>query len=110
MRDTLQTHNRRNCLRKDRDHPIGHSLFMGVPDEAGFNRLFDKHVIPLLQEYISSDWEGLRFVVGEKNMGANSPGRDPSPARFASARVGWRRINGRVPCQSPGADDWPIHP
>jgi 5-methylcytosine-specific restriction enzyme B len=67
MRNALQMLNRRICLRKDRDHQIGHSYFMDVSNEAGFNRIFDKHVIPLLQEYFYNDWEGLRFVLGEKN-------------------------------------------
>jgi 5-methylcytosine-specific restriction enzyme B len=67
MRFILDTLNRRICLRKDRDHQIGHSYFMKIGDEAGFNRVFAKHVIPLLQEYFYNDWEGLRFVLGEKN-------------------------------------------
>jgi 5-methylcytosine-specific restriction endonuclease McrBC GTP-binding regulatory subunit McrB len=70
MRLVLETLNRRICLRKDRDHQIGHSYFIGVSNEAGFNSIFDKHVIPLLQEYFYNDWEGLRFVLGEKNKAA----------------------------------------
>jgi 5-methylcytosine-specific restriction protein B len=67
MREALQSLNRRICLRKDRDHQIGHSYFMSVSSESGFNRVFEMHVIPLLQEYFYNDWEGLRFVLGEKN-------------------------------------------
>jgi 5-methylcytosine-specific restriction protein B len=67
MRDVLDTLNRRICLRKDRDHQIGHSYFIKVENEAGFNRVFARQIIPLLQEYFYNDWEGLRFVLGEKN-------------------------------------------
>ncbi len=67
MRDVLDSLNRRICLRKDRDHQIGHSYFIKVENEAGFNRIFARHVIPLLQEYFYNDWDGLRFVLGVKN-------------------------------------------
>lgn len=67
MRDLLDTLNRRICLRKDRDHQIGHSYFMKVADESGFNRVFARQIIPLLQEYFYNDWDGLQFVLGVKN-------------------------------------------
>ena len=67
MRDVLDSLNRRICLRKDRDHQIGHSYFIKVKDESGFNRIFARHVIPLLQEYFYNDWDGLRSVLGVKN-------------------------------------------
>ena len=58
--------NRRIVLRKDRDHMIGHAYFVRVTDEAGFNDRFRKQIIPLLQEYFYNDWDGLRYVLGEK--------------------------------------------
>ena len=67
MREVLDVLNRRICLRKDRDHQIGHSYFIKVSNEAEFNRVFARQVIPLLQEYFYNDWDGLRFVLGEKN-------------------------------------------
>jgi 5-methylcytosine-specific restriction endonuclease McrBC GTP-binding regulatory subunit McrB len=89
MRDALQTLNHRICLRKDRDHQIGHSYFMNVSDEAGFNRVFDKHVISLLQEYFYNDWEGLRFVLGEKNK-AGSFITPLKGSDVAEARTKWQ--------------------
>jgi hypothetical protein len=68
MRELLDALNRRICLRKDRDHQIGHSYFIKVSDAAGFNRVFARHVVPLLQEYFYNDWDGLRFVLGVKNQ------------------------------------------
>lgn len=65
MRQMMETLNQRICLRKDRDHQIGHSYFKDVSNEDDFNRVFSKNIIPLLQEYFFNDWEGLRFVLGE---------------------------------------------
>lgn len=64
-RDLLKQLNRRIVLRKDRDHLIGHSYFMGLPDEKAFDAVFKNSIQPLLQEYFFNDWEGLRFVLGE---------------------------------------------
>lgn len=57
--------NRRIELRKDRDHRIGHAFFMKVTDAAGFNVVFRRKVVPLLQEYFFNDMDGARFVLGE---------------------------------------------
>lgn len=63
--EILREMNRRICLRKDRDHQIGHSYLMKVADDAQFNQVFADRIIPLLQEYFVNDWDGLRFVLGE---------------------------------------------
>jgi hypothetical protein len=65
MRDVVGELNRRISTRKDRDHRIGHSYFMTVSDELSFNKVFEDRVLSLLQEYFFTDWEGLRFVLGE---------------------------------------------
>ncbi len=65
MRDCLIELNRRIVLRKDRDHCIGHAYFIRVHDDAQFNSVFERKIIPLLQEYFYNDWDGLRFVLGE---------------------------------------------
>ena len=57
---------------EDRDHQIGHSHFMGVSDEAGFNRIFDKHVIPLLQEYCYDDYTALAEYLGPRLVDAQA--------------------------------------
>ncbi|MDD2239573.1 MAG: AAA family ATPase [Kiritimatiellae bacterium] len=63
--DILREMNKRICLRKDRDHQIGHSYLMKVVDDEQFNQVFADKIIPLLQEYFVNDWEGMRFVLGE---------------------------------------------
>jgi len=67
MRVVLKELNKRITLRKDRDHQIGHSYFMDVHDTESFNAVFEKNIMPLLQEYFWNDWEGLKFVLGEEN-------------------------------------------
>ncbi len=66
MRATLVELNRRITLRKDREHRIGHAYFVKVATQGEFDHVFHKRVIPLLQEYFFNDWDGLRFVLGEK--------------------------------------------
>lgn len=66
MRAVLNQLNERIELRKDRDHRIGHAFFMSVKDAEGFNRVFRRKVVPLLQEYFFNDIDGARFVLGEE--------------------------------------------
>lgn len=70
MRRILTTLNQRISLRKDRDHRIGHAFFVNVDDEAGFNRVFERKIVPLLGEYFYGDWEGLRWVLNETGTGS----------------------------------------
>ena len=65
MRTALERLNERLERRKDRDHQIGHAFFKGVRDAEGFDGVFRKKVLPLLQEYFFNDVEGARYVLGE---------------------------------------------
>ena len=67
MREVLEVMNHRIEIRKDRDHRIGHAFFIGVTDAAGFNRVFRRKVVPLLQEYFFNDIDGARYVLGEED-------------------------------------------
>jgi len=68
MQNVLEKLNRLITLRKDRDHRIGHAFFMRVgSDAAAFNAAFRGKVLPLLQEYFFNDWDGVRYVLGEKD-------------------------------------------
>lgn len=66
MREALELMNHRLEIRKDRDHRIGHAFFIGVADVVGFNRVFRRKVVPLLQEYFFNDIDGARYVLGEE--------------------------------------------
>jgi hypothetical protein len=65
MREVLEEINLRLELRKDRDHRIGHAFFMNVKDAAGFNQVFRRKVVPLLQEYFFNDVDGARYVLAD---------------------------------------------
>ena len=52
----------------DREHTIGHAFFTKLADDASLNTLagiFEKNVIPLLQEYFYEDYEKIQLVLGD---------------------------------------------
>lgn len=90
-RTILQRLNHLIALRKDRDHLIGHAYFCAVTDEESFNEVFQRQVIPLLQEYFYNDWEGLRAVLGEDQSKSETGFVRPLQAEVASwARPRWQ--------------------
>jgi len=70
LRTVIKTINKRIMLRKDRDHRIGHAYYMDVDSEESFDAVMKLKIIPLLSEYFYNDWDGLRFVLGEKDNDA----------------------------------------
>jgi len=91
MRTVLLKMNQRIVVRKDRDHQIGHAYFMGVHTEDGFNKRFERQIIPLLQEYFYNDWEGLRYVLGEEGTtnGVFITAVDDADHKWARTRWRW---------------------
>lgn len=54
----------------DREHTIGHAFFTKLADDASLETLasiFEKKVIPLLQEYFYEDYEKIQLVLGDDN-------------------------------------------
>lgn len=52
----------------DREHTIGHAFFTGLKDDASIETLqsiFEKSVIPLLQEYFYEDYQKIQLVLGD---------------------------------------------
>jgi len=90
MRFALDELNRRIALRKDRDHQIGHAYFVKVSDENGFNRIFRRQIVPLLQEYFFNDWEGLKFVLAESSSAAGAVIRKIKGSDAREARTKWQ--------------------
>ena len=79
--DILDVINQRIEVLLDRDHLIGHSHFfalIGLTSEAEKEELvgtiFQKRIIPLLQEYFFSDWERISWVLNDIDK--------PSAAQF----------------------------
>ncbi len=54
----------------DREHTIGHAFFTGLKNEPTIDKLasiFEKSVIPLLQEYFYEDYSKIQLVLGDNN-------------------------------------------
>ena len=52
----------------DREHTIGHAFFTGLKDDPTIEKLasiFEKSVIPLLQEYFYEDYQKIQLVLGD---------------------------------------------
>lgn len=69
LSDLLTTINQRIVALKDREHQIGHSYFMGCPDdnakaETWLTGVFKDKIIPLLQEYFYGDYKKIYYVLG----------------------------------------------
>ena len=65
LKNMLETMNRRIEILYDREHTIGHSFFMGLDCGDGIDKLafiFQKNIIPLLQEYFYEDWHRIQLV------------------------------------------------
>ena len=65
----LETINKRIVALKDREHQIGHSYFMGCPDDEAkaktwLTGIFQDKIIPLLQEYFYGDYKKIYYVLG----------------------------------------------
>ncbi|SHG28136.1 AAA domain (dynein-related subfamily) [Microbulbifer donghaiensis] len=70
--EMLSVINQRIEVLLDRDHLIGHSYFFPLlkmtsakEREAGLTRIFEKQIIPLLQEYFFDDWERISWVLND---------------------------------------------
>jgi 5-methylcytosine-specific restriction enzyme B len=97
MRSARKELNQRIVLRKDRDHQIGHAYFMNVANDDSFNHTFRRQIIPLLQEYFYSDWDGLRYILGENSKPDGSFIRKTQNAAAPEVRTKWRQRGNRAP-------------
>lgn len=62
-RQLLKAMNRRIRFLLDREHQIGHTYFLGVEDIEGLRVVFQKQIVPLLQEYFYDDWAKIDAVL-----------------------------------------------
>ncbi len=75
--DLLRTLNDRIEVLLDRDHLIGHSYFWSlmhydeISKEEKLAFIFEKKIIPLLQEYFFSDWERICWVLNDLDKNEN---------------------------------------
>ena len=64
----LKTINERIEYLYDREHTIGHAVFLELKENNNIDKLeniFKKSIIPLLQEYFYEDYEKIRIVLGD---------------------------------------------
>lgn len=64
----LEVINQRIAFLYDREHMIGHAFFIGLAEEPSIEKLaaiFEKSVIPLLQEYFYEDYQKIQLVLGD---------------------------------------------
>ena len=64
----LETINHRIEYLFDREHTIGHAFFTKLADDTSIEMLasiFERNVIPLLQEYFYEDYEKIQLVLGD---------------------------------------------
>jgi 5-methylcytosine-specific restriction protein B len=85
----LHTINERMELLAGRDHRIGHSYFMNMGNEDWkcLKTVFERNIIPLLQEYFWNDYPRLELVLGAGFVRLD-PAQKVRFARTISARAG----------------------
>ncbi|MDD9823437.1 MAG: ATP/GTP-binding protein, partial [Gammaproteobacteria bacterium] len=64
-RKLLAAINKRISVLLDREHQIGHSYLIGVRDMTELARVFQRRIMPLLQEYFYDDWERIYLVLNK---------------------------------------------
>lgn len=67
--------NERIIFLYDREHTIGHAFFTGLKDDASLGKLqsiFEKSVIPLLQEYFYEDYQKMQLVLGDNEKSGDN--------------------------------------
>ena len=68
LKEMLTAINTRIEILYDREHTIGHSFFMKLHSSSEIEELaavFEKNIIPLLQEYFFDDWQRIHWVLGD---------------------------------------------
>lgn len=68
IKELLDTMNKRISILYDREHTIGHAYFIPLLKDSSIDKLgeiFEKKIIPLLQEYFYEDYGKIRLVLGD---------------------------------------------
>lgn len=103
LSDLLDTLNQRIEVLLDRDHTIGHAYFWslkGVESEvkkaAVLAQIFEKRIIPLLQEYFFSDWERIGWVLNDPDKPAAAQFIQVSNVGRPVSELFSRSVNGDI--------------
>lgn len=71
----LDVINKRITVLLDREHTIGHSYLLPLKEKPTIENLaeiFEKKIIPLLQEYFYDDYEKIQLILGDNQKQDNS--------------------------------------
>lgn len=71
--EMLTIMNKRIEVLYDRDHLIGHAYFIQARTDLEVCTVFEKKIIPLLQDYFYDDWEKIGLVLGGIGKTKNDP-------------------------------------
>ncbi len=64
----LMTMNQRIEALYDREHTIGHAFFMNVKTIQDLALVFQRNILPLLEEYFFEDWDKISQVLGKTGI------------------------------------------
>ncbi|AXA84489.1 McrB [Lysobacter oculi] len=81
LQKLLTTMNQRIEVLLGRDYLLGHAYFIGIKSVADLKDVFQRQVLPLLQEYFFEDWEKIALVLNDHRKAADhrflsQPGND----------------------------------
>ena len=94
--DLLDTMNARIRFLYDRDHQLGHSMFLGVRSLADVRDVLVGQVIPLLQEYFYGSWDKVSIVLGcarDEDGRPRSRGRSVGREDYVRPVLSRREVN-----------------
>lgn len=92
LRQVFEAINARIEYLLDRDHCIGHALFMGAGGDsrAAIHATMRDKVIPLLQEYFFEDWSRIAAIVGKGFLEEYTLQVPTAVAAFGGPKSSWR--------------------
>ncbi len=91
VRMLLEKLNERIEALYDREHTIGHAYFKEVKEDRTIHtlgKIFEKKIIPLLQEYFYEDYEKIRLVLGDNQK------KNEEPLFIESVKVNDKKLFG----------------
>ena len=75
VQEMVKKLNERIEILYDREHTIGHALFLGLVETPTVEKLasiFKKSIIPLLQEYFYEDYQKIQLILGDNGKKEDS--------------------------------------
>jgi 5-methylcytosine-specific restriction protein B len=68
LKRMLEVMNERITVLLDREHQIGHSVLLNLSGVEELEKVFNKKIIPLLQEYFYDDYENINKVLNNNGF------------------------------------------